>query len=127
MVELLKWLYSKLSTFGEAYFQDLERDDEGVAIIDGVKLVYDIGNGFQYSDNRVRTDNDLTIDIWGRKEDYIKLEELAEKLDSLDGEFIQSCDGIYRIYKSTFHRINVGDVDKNIKRIRVQFNVKKYK
>ena len=127
MVELLKWLYSKLSTFGEAYFQDLERDDEGVAIIDGVKLVYDIGNGFQYSDNRVRTDNDLTIDIWGRKEDYIKLEELAEKLDSLDGEFIQSCDGIYRIYKSTYHRINVWDVDKNIKRIRVQFNVKKYK
>lgn len=127
MKELIKWLYSKLSIIGDVYFEDLERDETGKAIIDDIKIVYNIPNTLQLTDNKCRNDIPLTIDIWGRNEQVLEIENIVEKLELLQDEVYRDDNLFFIISKDNLFRTNMNDEDKNIRRVQLHFIVRKFK
>lgn len=127
MKELMEWLYSKLSIHGDTFFEDLERDLEGKANIDDIKIVYNIPNILQLTDNKCRNDIPLQIDIWGKKEQVLEIENIVEKLELLEDEVYRSDKLFLIINKDNLFRINIKDEDKNIRRVQLHFIVRKFK
>ncbi len=128
MQELMEWIYSKLSTLGNTYFEDLERDEEGKVIIDDIKIVYNLPNVFQVTDNKARKDIPLQIDIWGRKEQLLEIENLIELLDStLENEVYRSDTLFFIVQKQNLFSQNINDEDKYIRRKRLNYTIRFYK
>lgn len=127
MKELIEWLYSKLSIIGDVYFEDLERDETGKAIIDDIKIVYNIPNVLQITDNKCRNDISLTIDIWGRNDQVLEIEDIIEKLELLEDEIYRSDRLFLIINKDNLFRSNLDDEDKNIRRVQLHFVIRKFK
>lgn len=127
MKELMEWLYDKLSIVGNTCFEDLERDETGKAVIDDIKLVYNISNVLNITDNQTRSDIPLIIDIWGRSEQVIEIESIVEQLEVLNNEVYRSDKLFFIINKDRLFRLNLDDEDKNIRRVQLHFIIRKYK
>ncbi|WP_050607263.1 hypothetical protein [Clostridium niameyense] len=127
MKELMEWLYRYLTLYGDVYFEDLQRDEEGKANIDDIKIVYNISNVLKITDNKCRNDIPLTIDIWGRNDQVIEIENIIEKLELLENEVYRSDKLFLIISKDNLFRVNMKDEDKNIRRVQVHFIIRKFK
>ena len=127
MKELLEWIYDKLSIYSDTYYEDLERDETGKATIDDIKIVYNIPNMLQVTDNKNRNDIPLIIDIWGRKDQVLEMEKIVEKIELLEDETYRSDKLFLIVNKDRLFRINIPDEDKNIRRVKLQFVIRKYK
>lgn len=128
MRELIEYIYSKLSIIGDTYFEDLDRDEEGKAIIDDIKIVYNIPNVLKITDNKCRSDIILEIDIWGRKEQTLEIEDLVEKINNeLEDEVYRNDKLFFIIKKSNTWILNLKDEDKNIRHKRINYIIKLFK
>lgn len=127
MKELMEWLYRYLTLYGNVYFEDFQRDEEGKANIDDIKIVYNISNVLKITDNKCRNDIPLTIDIWGRNDQVIEIENIIEKLELLENEVYRSDKLFLIINKDNLFRVNMKDEDKNIRRVQVHFIIRKFK
>ncbi|MCW6085579.1 MULTISPECIES: hypothetical protein [Clostridium] len=127
MKELMEWLYSKLSVIGNVYFEDLERNKEGKAIMDDIKIVYNIPNVLQLTDNRTRNDIPLIIDVWGRNNQVLQIENIVEKIELLQDEVYRKDKLFFIVQKDNLFRNNLKDEDKNIRRVELHFIIRKFK
>jgi aspartyl aminopeptidase len=124
----MEWIYSKLSIHGQVYFEDLERNEEGKAIIDDIKIVYNIPNIIQSLSNKVRKDIPFYIDIWGRSDQVLEIENITEQLDNEIDEEVYRSNTLFFIVKKQSNWIqNIGDEDKNVRRKRLNYNIRFYK
>lgn len=128
MQELMEWIYSKLSIHGNVYFEDLERDEQGKATIDGIKIVYNLPNVLQSLENKVRKDIPLIIDVWGLKEQTLEIENLVEQIDNGINEEVYRSNTLFFIVQKQNNWIqNIEDKDKNIRRKRLNYTIRFYK
>lgn len=128
MQELMQWLYTKLSIYEDVYFEDIARNEQGEAIINGIKIVYNIPNILQSLNNKVRKDVPLIIDIWGLKEQTLEIETLVEELDKTINEEVYKGDTLFFVIrKQNNWVVNIPDEDKNIRRKRLNYTIKFYK
>lgn len=128
MQELMEWIYSKLSLYGNTYFEDLERDEEGKAIIDDIKIIYDLPNILQLTNNKARKDIPLTIDIWGRKDQLLEIENLIEQIDNaLESEVYKNDTLFFIVQKQNLWSQKITDEDKYIRRKRLNYTIRFYK
>jgi archaellum component FlaC len=128
MQELMEWIYSKLSIHSKVYFEDLERNEEGEAVIDDIKIVYNIPNILQSLSNKIRKDIPFYIDIWGRKDQVLDIENLVEQLDkSINEEVYRSDTLFFIVQKQNNWVVNITDEDKNIRRKRLNYTIRFYK
>lgn len=127
MKELMEWLYSKLSVIGSVYFEDLERNKEGKAIMDDIKIVYNIPNVLQLTDNRTRNDIPLIIDVWGINNQVLEIENIVEKIELLQDEVYRKDKLFFIVEKDNLFRNNLKDEDKNIRRVQLHFIIRKFK
>lgn len=124
----MEFIYSKLSLHGNIYYEDLERDEEGRAIIDNIKIVYNLPNILQSLNNKIRKDIPLTIDIWGRKDQVLEIENLVEQIDkTINDEVYRSNTLFFIVQKQNNWSLNINDEDKNIRRKRLNYNIRFYK
>lgn len=128
MQELMEWIYSKLSIHGDIYFEDLERDEEGKAVIDDIKIVYNMPNILQSLNNKVRKDIPLVIDIWGRNEQVLEIENIVEQINNeINEEVYRSNTLFFIVQKQNNWALNIDDEDKNIRRKRLNYSIRFYK
>lgn len=128
MKELMKYIHNKLSVCGEVFFEDIERDSEGYAKIDDIKIVYDLDGVYQLTDNKVKKDIPLTIDIWSRKDQIYDVEDLVEQLDEeLEGRVYRSDTLIFTFKRNSIWSLNLRDEDKNVRRKQLKYVIKYYK
>lgn len=127
MVELMEYLYVHFSKHGEVFWEDLERDEEGKANIDDIKITYNLPTVLNLTNNKCRSDIPLEINIWGRKEQAFEIEKIIEKINKdLNEELYQSNTLIFVINKDNLFRINHQDVDKNIRRVQLNYVIRFY-
>lgn len=124
MLDVYEFIFDYLKKFGKTSLQDVERDSEGKAILDNINIVYQIGNGTRLFDNRIRTEYELIIDVWGK--DLIEIERVLKDIQKIDGELVHLCDHVVVVRKSDFFRINLSNFDKNINRVRNQYTLTVY-
>lgn len=128
MQELMEWIYDKLSTLGDTCFEDLERNEDGKAVINDIKIVYNLTNILQLTDNKVRKDIPLQIDIWSRKEQTLEIENLIEQMDNLlENEVYRSDTLFFIVQKQNSWSLNIKDEDKNIRRKQLNYIIRFYK
>lgn len=128
MQELMEWIYSKLSALGDTYFEELERNKDGEVFIDDLQIVYNIPNVLKTTDNKARRDIPLQIDIWGRKDQALDIENLIVNIDStLENEVYRSDTLFFIINKQTTWILNIKDEDKNIRRKQLNYTIRLYK
>lgn len=128
MQELMESIYSKLSIYGDIYFEDIERNEEGKAIIDDIKIVYNLPNIFQLTNNKARKDIPLQIDIWGREEQVLEIENLIEQIDNLLENEVYRIDTLFFIVqKQNLWVQKINDEDKHITRKRLNYAIRFYK
>lgn len=128
MEELMKWIYSKLSIYGDVFFEDLERDKHGEAVIDSLKIVYSMPNIMQSSINKTREDIPLIIDILGKNEQVLEIENIIEQINSgINEEVYRSNTLFFIVQKQNNWILKIDDEDKNIRRKRLNYNIRFYK
>ncbi|MBU5485963.1 hypothetical protein KQI86_16705 [Clostridium sp. MSJ-11] len=128
MEELMSWIYLKLSSLGDTFFEDLERDEEGKTVIDNIKIVYNLYNILQLTDNKVRKDIPLSIDIWGIKDQVLEIEDLAEEIDkAISDEVYRNNTLFFIVQKANLWTLSLKDEDKNIRRKQLNYIIRFYK
>ncbi len=127
MVEIYKWIYEKLSQNGDIYKDNLERNEEGKAVIDDVKIVYKTPNIFQSNVNKNRTNVPLQIDIWGRVDQDLEIENIIKNVDEeIRGEVYRGGIPFFDVERDITWRNNIPDEDKNIMRSQLNYVIRMY-
>ena len=127
MVEIYRWIYEKLSQNGDVFKDDLERNEEGKAVIDDIKIVYKVPNVFQLTSNKNRSDIPLQIDIWGREDQDLEIENLIRNVNkSINGKVYRGNIPFFNVEKDINWRNNIPDEDKNIMRSQLNYVIRMY-
>lgn len=129
MIEIYEYIYDKLKRCCPSVdYEDLERNKEGIAIIDDVKVVYKLPNTLQDNMTKNRSDVPLIIDIWARKEQIVEVEEVITKINrELRGEVYRGNNiPFFSIEKAINWRNNIQDEDKTIRRSQLNYVIRVY-
>lgn len=129
MIEVYEYIYNKLKKCcNNVDYEDLKRNEEGIAIIDDVKVVYSLPEALQDNMTKNRSDIPLLIDIWAKKEQIIEVEEIITKINKeLRGKVYRSNDiPFFSIEKDTVWRNNILDEDKTIRRTQLNYVIRLY-
>lgn len=129
MIEIYEYLYNKLKKCCPSVdYEDLKRNEEGIAIVDDVKVVYSLPDVLQDNMTKNRSNIPLQIDIWGRKEQIIEVEEVITKINrELRGKVYRSNNiPFFSIEKDVVWRNNIQDEDKKIRRTQLNYVIRIY-
>lgn len=129
MIEIYEYIYKKLKKCCYSVdYEDLERNEEGIAIIDDVKVVYKLPNTLQDNITKNRSNILLQIDIWAKKEQIIEVERTITKINKeLRGEVYRSNDiPFFSIEKDTVWRNDIEDENKNIRHSKLNYVIRMY-
>jgi len=127
MLEIYKWIYKELSKVGNVYKDDLERNKEGKAVIDDMKIVYKTPNILQSADNKNRSNIPLQIDIWAKKDQYIEIEKIVKEVNKkLRGKVYRGDIPFFSIEKDIAWRNNIPDDNKNVIRSQLNYVIRMY-
>lgn len=127
MIEIYTWIYGKLSKHGDVFRDDVERNEEGKAVIDDIKIVYKVPNVFQLTSNKNRSDIPLQIDIWGREDQDLEIENLIRNVNkSINGKVYRGNIPFFNVEKDVTWRNNIPDEDKNIIRSQLNYVIRMY-
>ncbi|KGI37949.1 hypothetical protein DP149_10240 [Clostridium tetani] len=124
MVELMTYV-SKLLSFccDNVYFEDLERDTEGVINIDDINLSYELESGSMDA-HGFQEHISLVINVWGRNDQIIPMEDMVKLIDKQLLKRQWNCDGrLYVIDRDVVYRNNIKDPDRRIRRIKLNYIV----
>ena len=125
MIDFLIAFSDELESYGNVHFEELSRDDEGKAIIDGIEITYRLAGSISRYSNDTRQDVSLQLDIWCLKKDLLKKELVIQDLEKIHRKKYCLDDGIYLVDRDNLFRIELGDEDKYIMRTRLQYIVRK--
>lgn len=127
MLEIYKWIYKKLSEVGNVYKGDLERNKEGKAVIDDIKIIYKTPNVLQSADNKNRSNIPLQIDIWAKRDQDIEVEKIVKEINKkLRGKVYRGDIPFFSLEKDVVWRNNIPDDDKNIIRSQLNYVIRVY-
>ncbi|BDR72637.1 hypothetical protein K144316041_13450 [Clostridium tetani] len=124
MVNLMTYINTLLNYCSDkVYFEDLERDTEGVINIDGINLSYELESGsrdpYGFQEHIA-----LVINVWGRNDQTIPMEDMVECIDKQLLKRQWNCDGrLYVIDRDMVYRNNIKDPDRRIRRIKLNYIV----
>lgn len=125
MINFLVKFSDLLEQYGDVHYMDLPRDTNGFAKVDDIEIVYDLSGGVSRYANDTRQDITLIVDIWGNKSRVFDIEFVVSELEKVHRCKFDCEDGIYLVDRDNLFRNNLGDEDKNIMRIRLQYLVRK--
>ncbi len=129
MVEVYEYIYKKLKKCCPSVdYEDLKRNEKGIAIIDDVKVVYKLPNTLQDNMTKNRSNIPLIIDVWARKEQIIEVENTITKINKELREKVYRSDDIpfFSIEKDIVWRNNIQDEDKTIRRSQLNYVIRIY-
>lgn len=122
------FIYEELSKFAPVFYEDMEREKDGSIKIDDTNIVYNLEGMFELTDNKVRKDIPLLVDIWYLKKDIYDVEDMVYEIDKEINEYIFRSKGlVFRIERSSNYVMNIPDDSENVRRKRINYVVKYYK
>lgn len=129
MIEIYEYIYNKLKKCCNSVdYEDLKRNEEGIALINDVKVVYSLPEALQDNKTKNRSNIPLQIDIWAKKEQIIEVEEIITKINrELRGKVYRSNNiPFFNVEKAINWRNNILDEDKTIRRTRLNYVIRIY-
>lgn len=129
MIEIYEYIYNKLKKCCNSVdYEDLKRNEEGIALINDVKVVYSLPEALQDNMTKNRSNIPLIIDIWARKEQIIEVEQIITKINrELRGKVYRSNNiPFFSIKKDIVWRNNIQDEDKTIRRTQLNYVIRIY-
>ena len=124
----MNFIYENLSKHAPTFYEDMVRKSDGSIDIRGTNIVYNVEGMLQLTDNKVRKDIPITIDIWHLSKDLHEIYELMYAIDKdIDGYIFRSDDIVFRIVRDNNYILNVPDDSEEIRRKRMSYIIKYYR
>lgn len=124
----MDFVYEKLSEFAPVFYEEINREEDGSVNLEKTNIVYNLEGMYELTDNKVRKDIPLSIDIWYLKGDIYDVEDMIYNIDKKLNEVIyRTNDMIFRIERDSNFVVNIPNDSKHIKRKMMNYVVKYYK
>lgn len=125
---LMDYIYKELSKFAPVYFEDMVREQDGSINVYGTNIVYGFDGMFQLTDNKVRRDIPLSINIWYLAEEVYEVEDMIYLVDkALSDAIVREGDVTFKLEKDSNFLTNIPDDDIRLRRKRLRYNVRYYR
>lgn len=123
----MNYIYTELSNFATVHYEDMERENDGSINIDDVNIVYNIDGQFKFTENEVRSDIPLIIDIWYPVGGIYEVEDMIYQIDKLFNRRVVRVNGkIFKVNRSENFVMNVPENEEELGRKRVNYSITYY-
>lgn len=120
MIDLLTYLYTQISSILPNTFYEKVPQEKSFPYV-----VYTLPG---ISEEEVREDYTLEIDIWSNSNDIMELETIVTDIDCNLNRELELNDGFMcKIYRNTPYRLNIPDPDENLNRRKLRYLIKLYR
>lgn len=127
MKKLMESIYGVLSQYGNTTYGSIERNEDGYVDFSGIKITYSFGTRTT-SENEVRQDIPLVVDIWYKAPDTFTVEDVVKNIAG-DFKYLlwESVDGVVvHFSKANAFSQDIQDPDENIRRKQLNFMIRYY-
>lgn len=123
--DIMNYIYENLSQFAPVYYEDMERQEDGSIELKSTNIVYNLEGMYKTTDDRVRKDIPLIIDVWYLKKDLYDIEDMVHEIDKgLSNVSVMVNDKAFKVSRETNYYMNIPDDSLNIRRKRLKYLIK---